>query len=191
VNNLRDKLRTETRLTSGERNRREGIIDSLSRKDDQLKELVSRSTFKELNQDKKSLFRRPVPGSGLADMGPTGGGLAWAGAGAWGEETRDTAGMSSQSLKEVQQDAIKDQDAGLDALHSVILRQKNMAQQIGSEIVHQNDLIDEIDDRMDSTTQRLLENTRAVRTVDTKDKTCGYWIIILILTIAILVIAFL
>ena len=36
------------------------------------------------------------------------------------------------------------QDAGLDALHSVILKQKGMAQQIGVEIVQQNDIIDEI-----------------------------------------------
>ena len=35
-------------------------------------------------------------------------------------------------------------DAGLDALHSVIIRQKNMAQQIGVEINQQNDIIDEI-----------------------------------------------
>ena len=35
-------------------------------------------------------------------------------------------------------------DAGLDALHSVIIRQKNMAQQIGVEIIQQNDIIDEI-----------------------------------------------
>ena len=33
---------------------------------------------------------------------------------------------------------------GLDALHSVILRQKSMAQQIGSEIHQQNEIIDEI-----------------------------------------------
>ncbi len=33
---------------------------------------------------------------------------------------------------------------GFDALHSVIIRQKSMAQQIGSEIHQQNEIIDEI-----------------------------------------------
>jgi len=158
-----------------------------------LKELVSRSTFKEINQDKKSLFGRPaVPGSGLAHMGTTGWGEDRPDtSGAWGHETRDTAGMSSQTLKEAQQEAIRDQDAGLDALHSVILRQKSMAAQIGTEIVQQNEIIDDIDERMDSTTQRLLENTRAVRTVDKKDRTCGFWVVIFILALAIIIIAFL
>ena len=32
----------------------------------------------------------------------------------------------------------------MDVLHSVIIRQKNMAQQIGAEIIQQNDIIDEI-----------------------------------------------
>ena len=34
-------------------------------------------------------------------------------------------------------------------LHSVILRQKNMAQQIGVEIIQQNDIIDEIGSEID------------------------------------------
>ena len=43
---------------------------------------------------------------------------------------------------------------------------------------------------MDGTTQRLLENTASVRLVGNKDRTCGYWILILILFIAIVIIAF-
>lgn len=190
VARLRERLFTESaEVTVGEKDRRSGIVDNLSRKEKQLKELVSRSSFPQVNQDKKSLFRKPSATSGLADMGST----SWGVEGALGgsAETQETAGLSTQTLKERQQEALADQDAGLDMLHDVIIRQKNMAHQIGSEIVQQNDIIDDIDDRMDSTTQRLLDSTAQVRNVSNKDRTCGYWIIILILFIAIVVIALL
>ena len=45
------------------------------------------------------------------------------------------------------------------------------------------------DDRLDNTTQRLLDNTARVRTVGRKDTTCAYWVIIIILLIAIIVVA--
>ncbi|XP_023333685.1 syntaxin-8 [Eurytemora carolleeae] len=145
LNLLREKLHTESsKLTQGERNRREGVLDNFSRKEKQLKELVSRTIFTEVNSDRKTLFRKPVPGSGIADMGTTGWGDSSSPPGDGGAESLETAGMSAQSLKEKQQEAMLDQDAGLDALHSVIIRQKNMAQQIGVEIIQQNDIIDEI-----------------------------------------------
>jgi len=190
---LRDKLNNDcARLTTGERIRREGIIDSLSRKEKDLKELFSKTSFGKVNKDKQSLFRNPVPGSGLVDMGTAGWGDVESGPGAVGDlpTSSTVGGSSSQTMRERREDALADQDAGLDMLHSVILRQKNMAHQIGSEIVEQNDLIDDIDDSIDRTTQRLLENTRSVRTVGNTDKTCGYWVVILLLLIAIIVIAF-
>jgi len=190
VSALKEKLyQDSSNLTSGERTRREGIIDSLSRKERDLKELVSKTGFGEVNNDKKSLFRKPVPGGGLVHLGTSGWGDAESG-GMVGVEDSSTAGISTQTLRDRQKESLADQEAGLDALHSVILRQKSMAQQIGTEIVQQNDIIDEIDDRMDETRQRLLDNTNSVRMVGNKDRTCGYWVVIILLFIAIVVLAF-
>jgi len=195
ISRLQERLVADsTTITAGEKRRRESILDNLSRKEKELRELVSNTAFASVNQDKKTLFRKPTV-SGLADLGTSGWGDTGemdygGGGGVHGEETADTAGQSSQTLKERQQEALAQQDAGLDALHSVILKQKGMAQQIGVEIVQQNDIIDEIDDRMDQTTQRLLDNTATVRRVSNKDRTCGYWILILILLIAIIVVGF-
>lgn len=189
---LSEKLASEKNgLTSGERTRREGIVDSLSRKEKDLKELVSKTSFRDVDQDKKNLFRRPVPGGGVANLGKTGWGDVERGDSDQygGEESRETAGHSAQALREKREETMRDQDAGLDALHSVIIRQKSMAQQIGSEIHQQNEIIDEIDDRLDNTTQRLLDNTARVRSVGAKDTTCGYWVIIILLLIAIIVVA--
>ena len=61
-----------------------------------------------------------------------------------------------------------------------------MGEDIFREVTQQNDLIDDIDDRVENVNQRLLDTTSNVRVVSKKDKTCGYWVIILLLAIAII-----
>ena len=65
-----------------------------------------------------------------------------------------------------------------------------MGQQIFNEVTQQNDLIDDIDDRVENVNQRLINTNENINIVTKKDRTCGYWIIILILAIAILVVIF-
>ena len=65
-----------------------------------------------------------------------------------------------------------------------------MGNQIFNEITQQNDLIDDIDDRVENVNQRLINTNDNIAVVTKKDRTCGYWIIILILAIAILVVIF-
>ena len=65
-----------------------------------------------------------------------------------------------------------------------------MSTQIFNEITQQNDLIDDIDDRVENVNQRLINTNDNISVVSKKDRTCGYWIIILILFIAIVVVIF-
>ena len=71
-------------------------------------------------------------------------------------------------------------------LGNIISRQKGMSQNIFNEVTEQNNLIDDIDDRVENVNQRLLDTTGNIRIVDKKDRTCGYWVIILLLAIAII-----
>ena len=75
-------------------------------------------------------------------------------------------------------------------LGDIIRRQKGMGQDIFREVTQQNDLIDDIDDRVENVNQRLLDTTSNVRVVSKKGRTCGYWIVILILAIAIFAVLF-
>ena len=75
-------------------------------------------------------------------------------------------------------------------LGDIIRRQKGMGQDIFREVTQQNDLIDDIDERVENVNQRLLDTTSNVRVVSKKDRTCGYWIVILILAIAIFAVLF-
>ena len=97
-----------------------------------------------------------------------------------------TFGVETESLRSDQERALAEQDEGLDLLADVIRRQRGMGEDIFREVTQQNDLIDDIDDRVENVNQRLLDTTSNVRLVSKKDRTCGYWVIILLLAIAII-----
>lgn len=197
VGQLRQHLgQISSSLTSGELGRRERLLDSLARKERQLRDAIISSD----GARAVAKSRQQLVGGGLADLGTTGFGEAGGGGGGFGEaiggfsrsepdEGEATRGVSTQAIKQSQEEALAQQDAGLDMLHTIIVRQKGMAQQIGNEVNSQNELIDDIGDRMDGTNARLIDTTQNVRVVDRKDKTCGYWVVIVILFIAIIVVS--
>lgn len=101
-----------------------------------------------------------------------------------------SVGVETGLVRSEQDRLLAEQEAGLDMLGNIISRQKGMSQNIFNEVTEQNNLIDDIDDRVENVNQRLLDTTGNIRIVDKKDRTCGYWIVILILAIAIIVVLF-
>ena len=95
---------------------------------------------------------------------------------------------SMSAYKEKRETAIADQDAGLDALHEVIVRQKRLAENIETEVGAQNELIDDIDDGLERVNNRLVTTTEGVREVGRRDSVWRYWLAIVILTVLIIVI---
>ncbi|XP_037769299.1 syntaxin-8 isoform X5 [Chelonia mydas] len=59
------------------------------------------------------------------------------------EETEETSGLGFDEIRQQQQRIIQEQDAGLDALSSVLSRQKQMGQEIGNELEEQNESLQE------------------------------------------------
>ena len=101
-----------------------------------------------------------------------------------------STGVATGSLRSDQDRLLAEQEEGLDLLGDIIRRQKGMGEDIFREVTQQNDLIDEIDDRVENVNQRLLTTSNNIAVVTRKDRTCGYWIVILILAIAIVTIIF-
>ncbi|XP_067164461.1 syntaxin-8 isoform X2 [Apteryx mantelli] len=56
------------------------------------------------------------------------------------EESEETRGLGFDDIRQQQRRIIQEQDAGLDALSSIISRQKQMGQEIGNELDEQNAL---------------------------------------------------
>jgi len=96
-----------------------------------------------------------------------------------------------ETLRSEQTQILKEQDRGLESLSQVIARQKNLAMKIGNEIEDQNDIIDNIAVQMDHTVDRVNSETRHVERVSEKDSTWSYWLIILGLFVAIIIVGIL
>ncbi|XP_063098193.1 syntaxin-8 isoform X1 [Cavia porcellus] len=105
------------------------------------------------------------------------------------EEPEETRGLGFDELRQQQQKIIQEQDAGLDALSSIISRQKQMGQEIGNELDEQNEIIDDLANLVENTDEKLRTETRRVTLVDRKSTSCGMIMVILLLLVAIVVVA--
>lgn len=97
--------------------------------------------------------------------------------------------VSIGDMRRQQQQIIAEQDEGLEALSGIIQRQKMMGQAITDEVDLQNEILDDIDGRMDQTNTRLIKETAHVKRVTAKSSTCGMLVVIILLIIVIIVVA--
>jgi len=198
LSDLRQSLgKLGPQLTSHELNRRRDLLEGLSRKAGSVRDSISDSGSMTLTGDNR---RSQL----LADLGTT----SWAASAPSEEhlpketnrrvmptrsgvrETESSSGVATNNLRSEQDKMMQEQEEGLDLLGDIIRRQKGMGQQIFNEVTQQNDLIDDIDDRVENVNQRLINTNENINIVTKKDRTCGYWIIIVILAIAIIVVIF-
>ena len=70
----------------------------------------------------------------------------------------------------------------------MIVRQKRLAENIEDEVEVQNEIIDDIGDGLERTTQRLIDTTQGVVKVTRTDSVWRYWITIVLLFIVIIII---
>ncbi|XP_064456139.1 syntaxin-8-like [Ornithodoros turicata] len=105
------------------------------------------------------------------------------------DETEATQDLTVEQIREQQQMAVKAQDRGLENLSHVIGRQKQMALGFNQELDLHNEILDDIENHTDRVNSRLIRETKNVQLVDRKAGTCGYWVVILLLMVAIVVVA--
>ncbi|XP_039284208.1 syntaxin-8-like isoform X2 [Nilaparvata lugens] len=131
----------------------------------------------------------PARSSVFADLGTT----------SWGDDDDDdplpsepllpiTSTVSINSLRANQQRMLEDQDKGLEVLSQTISRQKNIAITIGNEVDLHNEILDDVSERMDRVNTTIQRETSHIKVITLKDNTCGYWMVIIILFIAIIVV---
>nr|XP_035941639.1 syntaxin-8 isoform X6 [Halichoerus grypus] len=88
------------------------------------------------------------------------------------EEPEEIRGLGFDEIRQHQQKIIQEQDAGLDALSSIISRQKQMGKEIGNELDEQNEIIDDLANLVENTDGKLRTETRRVNMVDRKSTSC-------------------
>lgn len=162
------------RIIQAEADRRQHLIDDLQTREKQL----------------STTFKGEVTGPETNRSSLMAGGTGGAAANPWLiNETEETRGLTFGEIKQQQQRIIEVQDAGLDALAAVISRQKIMGQEIGNELDEQNEIIDDLSHLVDKTDDRIRNETRRVKLIETKSASCGMLVVIVLLLVAIVVVA--
>ncbi|XP_004065726.1 syntaxin-8 [Oryzias latipes] len=176
---LKDSLlRTSSsrRIMQAEADRRQNLVDDLLTREKQLN-----ASFRG-DVTEPETTRSTLMAGGAAASGGSGGN-PWL-----INESEETRGLTFGEIKQQQQKIIEVQDAGLDALAAVISRQKIMGQDIGNELDEQNEIIDDLAHLVDKTDNRIRNETRRVKLVETKSASCWMLVVIVLLLIAIIVI---
>jgi len=182
TSSLRQKLENTSNLTEREQRRREAEVSALEGRFKQLKMAFQQGGLGKNNKRREDEDRRRLLDSNIIDMGVDDN---------WSNNESESLiqpASSEATYRQYKEDALADQDRGLDLLHEVIVRNKNIAQNIQSEVQTHNDIIDDIDEGLERTTQRLITTTRTVETVSQRDKVWKYWLAIFFLLIVIIVI---
>ncbi|XP_050514716.1 syntaxin-8 [Diabrotica virgifera virgifera] len=153
-------------ITPAEFERRTRQIETLHSKSIQMKKIFDEQVVSKSQEDRKDLI-----GFGTANLdGPS-------------------TSYSVNDLKEAQKRMIGQQNEGLENLSKIISRQKDIATTITNEVDYHNDLLDDLGNQMDHTDTILGTATRHIEVVDRKDKTCVYWVIIILLFISIVTVS--
>ncbi|GCC26016.1 syntaxin-8 [Chiloscyllium punctatum] len=177
ISQLKDSLLrslSTRQITQFEADRRQNLVDDLLTRERQLQ-----TSFK--NDGTEPNVMRSSLMSGDQGTGPINPWLM--------EESEETKDLDFHEIKHQQQRIIQEQDAGLEALVTVIARQKQMGQDIGNELDEQNEIIDDLTHLVDKTDSRIQRETRQVKLVDKKSASCGMLVVIVLLLIAIVVVA--
>ncbi|XP_033209690.1 syntaxin-8 [Belonocnema kinseyi] len=183
VRQLKIKVEEASRqrnITAEEAERRTRQVEQLQSKDVQIQRLFD-SRRNEMASSRAGLMA--PSSSAFADIGTT----------SWGIDDDDDQPLDIQvsvtDLKSEQKRLLEEQEQGLEELSKVISRQKQIAHTIHSEVDLHNEIIDDLADHVDRTDERLIQGTRSVQSISEKDRTWGYWIIIIILLISIVVVS--
>lgn len=91
-------------------------------------------------------------------------------------------------MREDQQRLLREQEDGLEALSGVVSQQRRIASAIGTEVVQQNELLDDVTQRTDNTRNRLVDETENITTTTQKSRTWPYWLVIAGLLAAIVIV---
>nr|XP_033817838.1 syntaxin-8 isoform X2 [Geotrypetes seraphini] len=160
IEHLKDSLlrAVSTRqITQLEGDRRQNLVDDLLTRERQLQ-----ASYKNEGTEPDVIRSSLMTGGGL--YGVTNPWLL--------EEPEETRGLGFGEIRQQQQRIIAEQDAGLDALSSVLSRQKQMGQDIGNELDEHNEIIDDLTNLVENTDDKIRSQTRRVKLVDKKTTSC-------------------
>ncbi|KAH8340364.1 hypothetical protein KR074_005635 [Drosophila pseudoananassae] len=127
----------------------------------------------------------------------------------WQNRDQGNPPMDVDTLKLRQAEMLENQNRGLDALSATLSRQRVLATRLGNEVEDQNsrsnayqsifsliffklfpDILDNLADAMDRVENGVQRETQSIGQVNRRDSTWRYWLVIIALFVAIIVVIF-
>lgn len=165
-------------ITEGEAMRRQTLVDNMTAKQRQLSDAFKDepSESRGSNKDRDTLLSSQpfgVPTNPWLD-----------------DEPEETRGLTNSELLQQHQEIMREQDDGLDELASALQRQKHIGLAMQDEVERQDEIIDDLHDKVGRTTARIERETRHVEKIRVKasDKGLCCTVTLLFLVIIILLI---
>jgi len=155
--------------TAGEKSRRRGRLNKMQK---------DRATLQQLFRDKTgtTLDRTRGPAASPTERP--------------GEEGLKTLGLGNEQLLRLQHETLTQQNRELDDLHTAAVRIKNVGRMIGSELVEQDRLLDDLADREDVVLGQMQRERGRMNKLMAENKTgislCLVFILVAILVLLIL-----
>ncbi|KAJ3663517.1 hypothetical protein Zmor_007772 [Zophobas morio] len=177
VGQLKQKLDVTTRndsITAAEAERRTRQVEILHSKAIQMQKMFDEQVSTKVQEDRNRLLGQ----GGMSTWGPT-----------HSDDQPDVSNYSVSDLRADQKRMLGEQEQGLESLAQIISRQKNIAHTISDEVDLHNEILDDLGTHVDRTDSRVRTETTHISVVETKDKTCIYWVIIVLLFLSIIVVA--
>lgn len=103
--------------------------------------------------------------------------------------SRNTA-LDVEALKQKKTEMLAQQNEGLEVLSATLSRQRQLATQLGNEVEDQNNILDNLANAMDRVETGVQRETQSIGQVNRRDSTWGYWLVIIALFVAIIVVVF-
>ncbi|KAH8259644.1 hypothetical protein KR026_008241 [Drosophila bipectinata] len=108
----------------------------------------------------------------------------------WQNQDQGNRPTDVDTLKLRQAEMLENQNRGLDALSATLSRQRILATQLGNEVEDQNNILDNLADAMDRVENGVQRETQSIGQVNRRDSTWRYWLVIIALFVAIIVVIF-
>ncbi|XP_017043060.1 syntaxin-8 [Drosophila ficusphila] len=138
-------------------------------------------------------IRRNFANSSRSNVVAAASGSAWQGQDlgpGQSDPTRDSTALDVETLKQRKIEMLEQQNQGLEVLSATLSRQRQLATQLGNEVEDQNNILDNLANAMDRVETGVQRETQSIGQVNRRDSTWGYWLVIIALFVAIIVVVF-
>eukprot|EP01100_Stratorugosa_tubuloviscum_P012203 TRINITY_DN5683_c0_g1_i1.p1 TRINITY_DN5683_c0_g1~~TRINITY_DN5683_c0_g1_i1.p1 ORF type:complete len:238 (-),score=72.31 TRINITY_DN5683_c0_g1_i1:81-794(-) len=175
LNSLNESLTNTQKQTNpkieSELSRRKDLLKNLTRRTEQINGLIVQAEQQSVGNIRASLISENKKKFGAT--GPA--------------DDEKTKNQDTRNLFEFQSQMMQNQDLDLDRLRLTIGRQKEIAQQIGSEIVLHNVILDEVSEKVDETSIKIAYENQRISTFSEENQTKSLWLLIIILLIVLII----